>query len=786
MTFEIALVLGILLTSLILFVSEVIRMDLVAMLVLCSLAVTGLVGPNEAFAGFSNSAVITVWAMFILSEGLTRTGIANVIGFQVMRIAGRREFVMIIVIMLTAAILSAFMNNIGVAALMLPVVVDVARRTRIPASRLLMPLAYATLLGGLMTLIGTPPNLLVAEALVQNGYEPFGLFDFTPIGATVMGIGVLFVALVGRFWLPKRRPARLRQASQRSLRSRYKLQEQTFSMRVPVDSVLVGKTLAESRIGASTGLIILALVRFGRSEALPSRQTVLRAGDSLVVQGRVDQFRELQRWSDLVIEREAPVLKSMVASKVAYAEVTIAEGSPLVSELIRLAGFRSRFDVSVAGTRRRDSYRLTNLAYVPIRAGDRLLVQGEIAAIEGLDKFSDFSEVNRLSHDELSDQYQADERLFVVRLPKESEMSGSSLKKSRLADVFDFRVGAIFRDGKLTVMPRGDEILLGGDLLLIEGQLEDLDVLRGLQELEVETKVGPSLGALESERLTLMDATLDPRSSLAGKTVGELNFRERYGIELAGIWREGQTVGAELADERLQIGDALLMLGPRDRLELLDRDSDFLVLTPLGQKPPDTRRAPLAAIIMLGVVGAVMAGYAPISVAAVVGGTVMMLTGCLNMEQAYRAIDWRAIFLIAGMLPLGTAMQDTGAAQYLANQVMDLLGDSGPWAVIVGLYLLTAMATMIIPTAALVVLMSPIVITAMADMGFAPETAMMAVAMAASASFTSPISHPANILVMGPGGYRFVDYLKVGVPLTIVVFIAVIALLPVFWPLVPV
>ena len=785
MTFEIALVLGILLTSLILFVSEVIRMDLVAMLVLCALAVSGLVGPNEAFAGFSNSAVITVWAMFILSEGLTRTGIANVIGFQVIRIAGRREFVMIIVIMLTAAVLSAFMNNIGVAALMLPVVVDVARRTRIPASRLLMPLAYSTLLGGLMTLIGTPPNLLISEAMVQNGYAPFGLFDFTPIGAAVMGIGVLFVALVGRFWLPKTRIARSRQASQRSLRSRYKLQEQTFSMRVPVDSVLVGKTLAESRIGTSTGLIILALVRFGRSEALPGRQTVLRAGDSLLVQGRVDQFRELQRWSDLVIEREAPVLKSMVSAKVAYAEVTVAEGSPLVSELIRLAGFRSRFDVSVAGMRRRDGYRLTNLAYVPIRTAEQLLLKGEIEAIEDLEKFSDFAEVRRLSHDELNEIYSGDERLFAVRLPKDSELSGLTLAKSRLADVFDFRVGAIFRDGKLTVMPRGDEILQGDDLLLLEGQPADLDVLRGLQELEVETKVGPGLGALESERLTLMDATLDPRSSLAGKTVGELNFRERYGIELAGIWREGKTVGADLADERLQVGDALLMLGPRDRLELLDQDTDFLVLTPLGQKPPDTRRAPLAAIIMLGVVAAVMAGYAPISVAAVVGGTIMVLTGCLNMEQAYRAIDWRAIFLIAGMLPLGTAMQDSGAAQYLANQVMELLGDSGPWPVIVGLYLLTAMATMIIPTAALVVLMSPIVLSAMADMGYAPETAMMAVAMAASASFTSPISHPANILVMGPGGYRFVDYLKVGVPLTIVVFVAVMVLLPFFWPLTP-
>ena len=785
MTFEIALVLGILMISLILFISEIVRMDLVAMMVLGALAVTGLVSADEAFAGFSNSAVITVWAMFILSEGLTRTGIANIIGVQVMRVAGRSEVMMIVVIMVTAAVLSAFMNNIGVAALMLPVVVDVARRTRIPASRLLMPLAYATLLGGLMTLIGTPPNLLIAQAMTQNGLEPFELFDFTPIGGAVMAIGVLFVALFGRLLLPKTPISRQRQQSQRNLRARYKLQEQTFTMRVPVDSVLVGKTLAESRIGLSNGLLILALVRFGRSEALPSRRTVLRAGDSLIVQGRIDQFRELQRWSDLVIEREAPVLKSMVSAKLAYAMVTLDEGSPLVSELIRLAGFRARFDVSLVGIRRKDAFRLTNLAYVPLRAGDQVLVQGEIESIAELERHSDFTDVKILEGDELRDVYQVDERMFVLRLPKDSELTGESLEKARLDDAFDFRVGAIFRDGKLTVMPSGDEVLLGGDLLLVEGQPEDLDVLRGLQELEVETKIGPGIGALESERLTLMDATLDPRSSLAGRTVGELNFRERYGIELAGIWREGQTITTDLAEERLQVGDALLMIGPRDRLQLLENDSDFLILTPLGQAPPDTRRAPLAAAIMLGVVVTVMLGYAPIAVAAVVGGTIMVLSGCLTMEESYRAIDWRAIFLIAGMLPLGTAMQDTGAAQYLANQVMTLLGDAGPWPVIVGLYLLTAMATMIIPTAALVVLMSPIVLSAMNDLGLSPETAMMAVAMAASASFTSPISHPANILVMGPGGYRFVDYLKVGVPLTLVVFAAVMLLLPVFWPLTP-
>ena len=783
MTFEIGLVLGILFVSLILFISEIIRMDVVALLVLGTLAITGLVDSKQAFAGFSNTAVITVWAMFILSEGLTRTGIADIIGRQVMRIGGNREVILIFVIMITGALLSAFMANIGVAALMLPVVVEVARRTGVAPSRLLMPLAYSTLLGGGMTLIGTPPNLLISESLVLDGHEPFALFDFMPLGGAVMIVGVLFIVIVGRFLLPKISAESGKNVSQRSLRSLYKLQERTFMLHVPTNSVLVGKTLMETHIGASTGLIILSLVRNGRNDMLPRRKTIIRGGDGLLVQGRIDQFRELQRWSDLVIERESEVLKQMVASKVVYASIIVTEGSPVVSELIRHAAFRTRFDVAVVGIMRKEGYRLTNLAYVPIKAGDQILVQGEVGAIAQLERFPDFEKVEVYSTEQLKEAYQADERMFVVRIPKQSDLAEETLKKSRLADVFDFRVLAIFRDGELKVMPRGDEILFGRDLLLIEGQQSDLDVLRGMQELDIDTKATGNQASQETERLTLMDATLDPRSSLAGKTVGELNFREKYGIELAGIWREGTTIGTALADERLQIGDALLLLGPRDRLRLLSSDSDFLILTPLGQKPPDTRKAPLAGLIMAAVIGSVMAGYAPVSIAAVIGGTIMVLTGCLNMEQAYRSIDWRAIFLIAGMLPLGTAMQESGAATYIAGQVMAFLGDAGPWPVIMGLYVLTAMATMVIPTAALVVLMSPIVLSAMSDMGLAPETAMMAVVIAASASFTSPISHPANILVMGPGGYRFVDYLKVGVPLTIVVFITVMILLPVFWPL---
>lgn len=784
MTFEIGLVLSILAVSLVLFISEKLRMDVVALMVLGTLVLTGLVAPDEAVAGFSNSAVIAVWAMFILSEGLTRTGIANIIGRTVMRVAGRSEVRMVFIVMLTAGVLSAFMNNIGVAALMLPVAVDVARRTRIPTSRLLMPLAYGSLLGGLTTLIGTPPNLLIAAALQSNGYEPFSLFDFSPIGGVVLLVGTLFVTFVGRLMLPKKKnePGSTRR-SQRNLRAQYGLQARTFEMTVPADSVLVGKSLGQSRVGSAAGLIVLALERGGKTELMPNRQTVLKAGDKLLVQGQLDRFRDFQRWSDLVIEREAPVLQGLMTGQVKLVEVTVAEDSALVSELLHHAEFRQRYNANVLAIRRGELVRRVNLANVPLRTGDVLLLQVTPETLEELAKSDDFADYKEVSEDELSEQYRLQERLFVVRIPKESQLSGDTLDRSRLADAFDFRLLALFREGELTIMPDVDQSLRGGDLLIIQGRPEDLDVLRGLQELEVQPRNVANLSVFESDRLNLIEATVDPRSARIGRPVSDLAFREKYGLELVGVWRNGTVLRSNLDQLVINLGDALLLVGPRDKLRLLDQDPDFLTLTLTGQQAPDTAKAPIAATIMFAVVVSVLLGWLPIYAAAVIGSTLMVLTRCLDMEQAYRAIDWRAIFLIAGMLPLGIAMEDTGAARYIAEGTMSLLGGLGPWWVIGGLYLVTATATMIIPTAALVVLMSPIVLSASADMGVAPQTAMMAVAMAASASFTSPISHPANILVMGPGGYRFADYLKIGLPLTLIIFVTVMIMLPILWPL---
>ena len=786
MTIDIGLVLIILGVSLVLFVSEKVRMDVTALIVLGALVVTGLVSPEDAVAGFANGAVIAVWAMFILSDGLTRTGIANAIGRTVLRFAGTGQGTMTVVIMLTGGVLSAFMNNIGVAALMLPVVIEIARRTRIPASKLLMPLAYGCLLGGLTTLIGTPPNLLIAGALQQAGEPTFGLFDFTPVGGGVLVAGTLFIALLGRHLLPSiKREDETQKRSQRNLRTQYGLHTRVFEMSVPHDSILVGKTLAQSRIGVAAGLIVIAREQDSRIELMPSRQTVLKGGDKLVVQGRLDRFREFQRWSEVIIEREAPVLEGLMEGQVKLMEVVVEEGSPLAGSLLRHSEFRKAYGANVLAIRRGRLVRRSNLGNVPLRPADTLLLQARPESALELEHSPDFAHSREVDEEKLRDTYQLQDYIFVVRIPLESQLSGDTLERSRLGDAFDFRLLALFRDGDLRIMPEPDQPLRGGDILLIQGRQQDLDVLRGLQELEVQRGGHAHLNAFESDRLGLLEATLEPRSGLAGRPLTEINFRDTYGLELVAVWRHGESIRSNLDRLKLEHGDALLVLGPRERLIVLERDPEFIILTPVTQRALDTRRAPIAGGIMLGVVLSVLAGWLPIYVAAVIGATLMVLSQCLTMEDAYRAIDWRAIFLIAGMLPLGTAMLESGTAAYLAQLTMQYVGPLGPWWVIGGLYIITAAGTLIMPNAALAVVISPIVLSACADLGIAPQTAMMAVAMAASASFASPISHPANLLVMGPGGYRFGDYLRLGLPLTVVVFVTVMVLLPLIWPLTP-
>jgi len=784
MTFEIALVLIILLVALVLFVTEWIPMDVTALLVLGSLAVTGLVDGRQAFSGFSNPAVITVWAMFILSEGLTRTGVANRIGQWVMKTAGHGEARLIIVVMLTSGGLSAIMNNIGVAALMLPVVIHIARRTGCPPSRLLMPLAYGTLLGGLTTMIGTPPNLLVSDALRERGLETFGLFSYTPVGLVAMLAGVGFIAFVGRHFLPRTDP--VKESTQGvNLEEEYALRDRTFVMRLSQGSLLAGTALGESRLGSALGLNVVAVTRDGRLVSAPAPDFVLRDGDSLITQGRLDRLEELQGWQTFALDAREGDLNGLVGQGLAVAEVRIAKDSWLVGKALFETDFRSRFGAVVLVIRRSAARKRGEVSATVLTAGDRLLVQGRAEKIAALAKNPVFDRFEPGAADDLARVEELKEKIFEVTVPDNSVLVGQTLAECRLGDAFGLRVLGIDRKGARLLLPEPEEEIQAGDQLIIHGTRQDLRILRGLQELEIESETAPDLSVLESDRVGMVEVTLAPRSSLAGVVLRQLHFRERFGLQVLAIWRGGRAYRSNLRDMRLEFGDAFLVMGERDRLALFQEESDFLVLTPTVKNVFRTERAPLATVIMAAVLVPVLFGWLPIAVSAVCGVAFMVLAGCLKMDEAYRAIEWRAVFLIAGMIPLGTAMQDTGAASLVAEAVVDFLGPLGPWPVIIGLYVITAAATTIIPTAALVLLMAPITIQTCTELGVSPLTGMMAIAMAASASFTSPISHPANILVMGPGGYRFVDYLKLGIPLALVVFLAVFAVLPIFWPLHP-
>jgi di/tricarboxylate transporter len=783
MDLDIALVLAILLVAVMLFVTERLRMDVVALLVLGSLALLGLVTPVQALSGFSSGAVVTVWAMFIISGGLSQTGVANVVGRQILRMAGQGELRLVVVIMLTAAVMSAFMNNVGVAAMLLPVVIGIARSTGRPPSRLLMPLAYGCLLGGLTTLIGTPPNILVSDIMGDYGLPPFRLFDFTPIGGAIMLTGVAFVALAGRFLLPDRDPVGEETAQRRRPQPQYDLGERLFVIQLPADNPLAGRTLAQSRLGSALRLNVLAVVRRGRPQLAPGPDLVLQGEDRLLVLGQAEHLEELGEWRQLVVEASSDLpLAKVLDERIGMWEGEIAGGSSLAGRTLYQAELRRRLGVNVLALRRDGRVQHSNLQDTVLREADILLLQGPREALAGVAELGGFHTLRAVSEQEMAEIYGLQQRFVTLRIPAESALAGKSLAQSRLGDAFNLNAMAIVRDGQTHLLPTPDELLQTGDLLLAKGATDSLPLLQALQDLSLEEQTLPALSELETETVGVAEIVLAPQTTVEGKTLRELSFREKYGLSVLAIWRQGQALRTNLRDTALRFGDAILVSGRREKLRLLGSEPDFLVLTERDQEPPRVEKAPLAVGILVVILLPVLLGWLPISIAAVVGATLMVLLRCLSMEEAYRFIEWPAVFLIAGMLPLGIAMEQTGAAIFLADGVITAVGNLGPRAVIAAIYILTSLATQIIPTAALVVLMAPIAMNTATDLGISPLALLMTVAMAASASFSSPVSHPANVLVMGPGGYRFVDYLKVGLPLTLVILVLVVILIPVLWP----
>lgn len=588
---QIGLTLFIIFTAIVLFATEKLRVDVIALLVLISVTLTGLIDPAQAFSGFANPAVITVWAVYIVSGGLFATGIAGILGERILAIAGHSEVRLIAVLMLGAGLLSAFMNNIGATAVLLPAAVGISRRSGIPLSKLLIPLSFASLLGGNMTMIGTPPNVLASSLLTDRGLPALRFFDFTPTGIVVFVTGIVYMVLIGRHLLPARQPQNVQEA--------YNLREYFSEVRILEQSKLAGKTLAESRLGSDYDLNVVAIIAVDNNRQIPHRDHCFQAGEILVVEGKLDDLMRAKESLGIAIEAE--------------------------------------------------------------------------------------------------------------------------------------------------------------------------------HKLE--------LSAFTSENEVTIEAVLAPRSRITGKTLRETHFRDRYGFTALAIHRQGRVILERLRDVRLQFGDTLLLRGRKSQLPALQASEDFLVLEPVNYTSHRLNKAPLAGGILLLVLALTMFANLHISLAMVIGAVLMVLTGCLTMDEAYQSIDWRSIFLIAGMLPLGLAMENTGTARFLAERIVGLVGPLGPLAVLAGIYILASLITEPMSNAAAAVLMVPIGIDAALSLGADPRPFVLAIVIGASTSFLTPVGHQSNILVMEPGGYRFTDYTKVGAPLNVALLIAIMIFLPLFWPL---
>jgi di/tricarboxylate transporter len=591
----VAFVLGVLVVAGVLFITEALRADLVALLVLIALGVSGILTPQEALSGFSRSAVITILAIFILTAGLQKTGVTHALGAWLVRLGGNSEGQMLVVLMLSGALLSLFMNNIAAGSVLLPVAVGIARERKISPSKLMMPLAFGVILGGMATLL-TTVNILASSALRDNNLPPFGLLDFAPIGIPAVLVGIAYMFFIGRRLLPHRAPAdweRLLQLSRGQLADIYGLRERWMHARVPPQSPLAGHTLAEAGFGRELGVNVLAILYDGKSRLAPPPTERLHIGDNLFLQASEEQV-----------------------------------------ELLKKRGLA----------------------------------------------------------------LQSDPRLFEE---------------------------------------------------------------------------------LSSEDIGLFEVLLSPRSNALGKTVRELHFREKFGLNVVAIWREGRPRRVGIGDLPLQLGDALLVLGPRSRAQLLKSEADFIVLTDTAEEGVRSSKAPFAVVIMLGALALSAFGILQIAEAMLAGALAMVLVGALTMDEAYQAIEWKAIFLIAGMLPLGLAMTKTGTAALVGNLIVSLLGNYSPLVVLTGLMLIGLALTQVMSGQAAIVILAPVAISASLTLRSYPITFVMGVALVCSMAFLSPLGHPLNVLVMGPGGYKFSDYFRVGALLSALVLVVILILLPI-------
>ena len=629
------LVFGILAVTILLFVSERLRLDVVALLALLALTLTGILTAEEALAGFADPIVLMIAGLFVVGDGLFQTGVARAMGRLPAKLAGDSEVRLLVVIMILVALLSGVMSSTGTVAVMLPVVMGLAWARDLSPSKLLIPLSVASILGGMLTLIGTAPNIVVSQHLESLGREGFGMFAFTPVGLAMVVAGVTFMALVGRRFLPDRpspsRPAASTDAPTLSdLADDWELAPTLFRVRIDPGSALVGTTLGDAELPARFGVTV-----------------------TQILEGPAEERKRRPRRGPTLPTRGGP-------------------GGPVEGAVVPA------------------------LAATTLTAGQVLVLQGSPDGVHRM--------VARLA----------------VRLLDEGLEGDSTAPETGMAEVL-----------------------------------------------------------------------LAPRARLLGRTLKEIRFRDRYQLGVVGIKRLGELVGegpggAKLGDVPLRFGDTLLVQGPWEKIRHLERERrDFIVamapremsdaLAPLG-------RAPVAVVIMLGMMALLTLGVVPAVTAVLLAAVAMVLSGCLTVEDAYRSVNWESVVLIAGILPMATALEKTGGMDWLVVVLSGGLEGAGPLLLLAAIFILTSALSQVISNTATAVLLAPIASSLALGIGARPEPFLMTLAVAASTAFATPVASPVNTLVLGPGGYRFGDFFKVGVLLQAVILVITVILVPLLFP----
>lgn len=615
--------LTILALSAIFFVNGKLRSDIVALCALILLLLFQILTPTEALSGFSNSVVIMMVGLFVVGGAIFQTGLAKMISSKLLKLAGDSEIRLFILVMIVTSAIGAFVSNTGTVALMLPIVVSMAAGSGMNPSRLLMPLAFASSMGGMMTLIGTPPNLVIQNALTANGYEPLSFFSFTPVGLICVLVGTLVLLPLTKMFLAKKKEKEnehtRKSKSLNELVDEYQLINNLNRLRVTSASLLLGKTAAELDVHNRYGVTIFEVRREKNSHT-----------------------------------------KRLVKS---------------VSQ-------------NMAGP--------TTL----LETGDILYVMGG---------------------DEKAERFATEYKLELL--------DDSHLKEQGNQKVLDF-----------------------------------YDI--GIAEI-----------------------VLMPASKLINSTVQETGFRQKFNLNVLGIRRKGEYILHGLKNQRMHSGDVLLVQGRWANIARLSQEDDEWVVLgqPLNEAAKVTLdyKAPVAAGIMILMIAMMVFDFIPVEpvTAVMIAGILMVLTGCFrNVEAAYKTINWESIVLIAGMMPMSLALEKTGASEYISNSLVAGLGAYGPTALMAGIYFTTSLMTMFISNTATAVLMAPIAMSSAIQIGASPYPFLFAVTLGASMCFASPFSTPPNALVMPAGQYTFMDYVKVGLPLQIIMGIVMIFVLPLLFP----